>query len=139
MVTADGAYHIRLTRRSTGAVHGEMRPAERAAEGEGWLSRPDVSVSRGWSGEALPPKSGEELEVERLRPAALVLVVHGVGEALWSKPTQAVRDIEASVSRLRTNAALALSSALAQPVSSDDCQTGGEASAGGGERSLTRV
>ena len=39
---------------------------------------------RGWAGGALSALSAEETAYQTLPPKALVLVVHGIGESLWS-------------------------------------------------------
>ena len=134
MTTADNEYHIRLTRSSTGVVQCEMRPLRV----DSWLGRTHCSVSRGWAGEALPKMSEEELRVEKNRPAALVLVVHGVGEALWRKEnTLRFKDIEQSVENMRALAAKSLTSAAAQGAQGSSGDLEGVGEGAGGE--LTRV
>ena len=112
--TADGQYQLHLTRTRAGAVHCEMK----ATKADSWLGRPLCSVSRGWAGEALPKLSDEEVRVEKLRPSALVLVVHGVGEALWRRENSfRFKDIEESVSAMRGLAAQSLTGAAAARAS----------------------
>ena len=41
-------------------------------------------MSRGWAGEALPKLGPEEVAAEESEAAALVLVVHGIGETFFA-------------------------------------------------------
>ena len=84
LVTLDGRHRINLKRKADGTVSLEMQPTD--GQMSAWLDgRVSWSIERGWAGDALPPLPAEEVAYEEIPPSALVLLVHGMGETLWSR------------------------------------------------------
>ena len=123
VMTIDGNYRVQFMRESgnivggTGsAVSGGGFVAGRAtilADIKGEDGTVAGSVTRGWVGDVQPVVPEEELKVIRAPPAALVLVVHGVGETLWRKEGKVVRfkDLEENVGSMRKQAIKSLAPA----------------------------
>ena len=89
LLTADGAYEVHFGKDGKGGVGVEMR-----AVSSSWLGKASprellfgstCPICRGWAGKALPPLPEHQVRVDASTPSALVLVVHGIGEALWRK------------------------------------------------------
>ena len=125
IVTNDGLYTARLVREGSGdglRVFVEMKTREASGPLGPLGGRAQCSVSRGWAGETPPPLSAEEIEAERTPPSALVLVVHGIGEALWRQSDNkwGLKDIHESVAGLRALAAKAGAAAAAAPTSAEE-------------------
>ena len=79
-VTVDGLYRITLKRQPNATIIPNM-----SAVNKRWLSLGTTyTVSRGWAGEALPKLGPEEVAAEESEAAALVLVVHGIGETFFA-------------------------------------------------------
>ena len=144
LVTADGLYEVRLCRGSVpgsgaaGDKDGAGGPSAsalpspgssatvyadmKATQTSGWLGRAHCSVSRGWAGEASAKRASEaEIRAEMAEPTALVLVVHGIGEALWRKddaglPFRSTPDLEESVDMMRSLANKLLAESLSGEV-----------------------
>ena len=75
-VTVDGLYRITLKRQPNATIIPTM-----SAVNKRWLSLGTTyTVSRGWAGDSLPRLGPEEASAEESDAAALVLVVHGIGE-----------------------------------------------------------
>ena len=113
MVTADGLHQIHLTRLMGGGIAAEML----SLKGSGWLGRSHCSVARGWAGDIQAKLSDEELLAEALPPAALVLVVHGIGETMWRKDKASqfgIHGIDESVRKLRSLADKAAGAVVAK-------------------------
>lgn len=89
--TADGQHVVRLVLQPDGQLAVGMRAVETS-----WNPFQNLSwyAHRGWCGAALPAVSELEAEYEARPAEALVLVVHGMGEAFWSthKSIGSIRD-----------------------------------------------
>jgi hypothetical protein len=112
LLTREG-FQVHLSGDGKGGVRAEVVRGEAASS---WGLLPTFSsssaISRGWAGPADAPLTTEEEKVytvEGEEPVALVLVVHGIGEALWRREDNPFRksSIEGSVDTLRSLAAKA--------------------------------
>jgi len=127
VTTSDGAYRVQFMRESgnivggtgsamsgSGFVAGKVTILAdikcEAIKGSGLLASDNARtfgvVTRGWVGEVQPQIPQEELKVINAPPAALVLVVHGVGETLLRKEGKVLRfkDLEENVGSMRKQA-----------------------------------
>eukprot|EP00967_Tisochrysis_lutea_P018061 scaffold20470_cov28-Tisochrysis_lutea.AAC.3 len=97
--TADGQYVVRMSQQPDGKLIVSMR----AVDGS-WNPFKMLSwyAHRGWAGAALSALTEQEAEYEARAPEALVLVVHGMGEAFWSthKSIGSIRDACATMRSL---------------------------------------
>jgi hypothetical protein len=114
VVVADGRFSVLLSKDGKGGVTAEMRSADKS-----WLGAlplfSSCSIARGWAGASLPALTEDECRVESAPPSALVLLVHGIGEALWRKGDNVLglKTIEAGCDQLRGLAARAAVAASA--------------------------
>ena len=129
VVVADGRFSVLLSKDGKGGVTAEMRSTDKT-----WLGAlplfSSCSIARGWAGASLPALSEDECRVESAPPSALVLLVHGIGEALWRKGDNVLglKTIEAGCDQLR---ALAARAAVAASVHGGASAHGGAITHGG--------
>jgi hypothetical protein len=122
--TADGQYVLRMSLQPDGQVGVGMRAVESS-----WNPFKNLSwyAHRGWAGAALPSLSDLEAAYEARPAGALVLVVHGMGEAFWSvhKSIGSIRDACVSLRGLAA-ATAAQHEAEAARAAGGDGEAGGE-------------
>lgn len=98
VATRDG-FHVHLSAAGKNGVRVEVM----RMDGDAVNLSPSITVARGWAGHVDASLPIEEETVERQPPCALVLVIHGIGEALWRQPDNPFKKqgIDKSVDILR--------------------------------------